>query len=118
MYVGDARRAANAAKTLRCAMLTVLCPNAALSKCNTCHMCTREGHVFDILAIVPYVKQHGSNPCTGAKLSLADLIRLTHHRNASGSMHCPVTFKEFTRHSHIVAIATSGNVYGPLHLIL
>ena len=28
-------------------------------------------------------------------------------------MHCPITFKEFTRHSHIVAVATSGNVYAP-----
>ncbi len=88
-----------------------------LWKCDTFRMCTREGHVFDILAIVPYVKQHGTNPCTGAKLALADLIRLTYHRNASGNMHCPVTFKEFTRHSHIVAVATSGNVYAAcLHL--
>ncbi len=73
-------------------------------------MCTREGHVFDILAIVPYVKQHNANPCTGSKLNVSELIRLHHHRNASGSMHCPITFKEFTKHSHIVAIATSGNV--------
>ena len=76
-------------------------------------MCTREGHVFDILAIVPYVRQHGCNPCTGAKLALSDLIRLNYHRNSSGNMHCPITFKEFTRHSHIVAIASSGNVYVP-----
>jgi hypothetical protein len=92
-----------------------------LSSRNKLCMCTREGHVFDILAIVPYVKLHGTNPCTGAKLALADLIRLTYHRNASGCMHCPVTFKEFTRHSHIVAIATSGNVcasVAPCHLLL
>jgi peptidyl-prolyl cis-trans isomerase-like protein 2 len=81
-------------------------------------MCTRDGHVFDILAIVPYVKQHGSNPCTGAKLQLSELIRLSHHRNAGGNMHCPVTFKEFTRHSHIVAIATSGNVYGSRRIVI
>ena len=81
-------------------------------------MCTRDGHVFDILAIVPYVKQHGSNPCTGAKLQMSELIRLSYHRNASGNMHCPVTFKEFTRHSHIVAVATSGNVYGSRRIVL
>lgn len=25
--------------------------------------------------------------------------------------HCPITFKEFTEHSHIVAIRPTGNVY-------
>ncbi len=73
--------------------------------------------MFDILAIVPYVKQHGLNPCSGAKLAVSDLIRLTYHRNSAGNMHCPVTFKEFTRHSHIVAVAASGNVYASSRIV-
>ncbi len=28
-----------------------------------------------------------------------------------GRYHCPITFKEFTEHSHIVAIKPTGNVY-------
>lgn len=103
-------------------------------------MATRDGIVFDLVNIVPYVKKHGVNPVTGEPLRLKDMIKLHYHksvqkdkvevrrglgrrantlfspfipvsRNADGKYHDPVTFKIFTEHSHIVAIATSGNVY-------
>lgn len=33
------------------------------------------------------------------------------HKNEKGEWHCPVTYKPFSNHSHIVAIRTTGNVY-------
>eukprot|EP00753_Platysulcus_tardus_P016165 PLAT5441.1.p1 GENE.PLAT5441.1~~PLAT5441.1.p1 ORF type:complete len:531 (-),score=182.62 PLAT5441.1:273-1865(-) len=70
-----------------------------------------DGSVFDFVAIVPYVKEHGINPITGEAASLSDIIRLTYHRNAEGEPHCPSKFRPFNEHSHIVAIKPSGNVF-------
>lgn len=38
------------------------------------------------------------------------LIKLNFYKNADDKYHCPVLFKLFTKHSHIVAIKTTGNV--------
>lgn len=73
--------------------------------------CDAEGHLFDLLAIVPYLKKFKTNPVTGKPLDLKNLIRLNMHRNASGDFHCPVLFKQFTDKSHIVAVRTTGNVF-------
>ncbi|KAJ0411144.1 hypothetical protein ATCC90586_005001 [Pythium insidiosum] len=72
---------------------------------------TREGHVFDLEAIVPFVKAHGINPVTGAALALKDLVTLQFHRNSQGEFFCPVTYKVFTDNTKIAAIATTGNVF-------
>jgi peptidyl-prolyl cis-trans isomerase-like protein 2 len=70
-------------------------------------------HMFvaQLLNIIPYIKEHGVNPVTGQPLSIKQLTKLVFHKNPSGDYHCPVTFKVFNDHSHIVAIRTSGNVY-------
>jgi peptidyl-prolyl cis-trans isomerase-like protein 2 len=39
------------------------------------------------------------------------LIPLHYARKASGEYHDPISFKPFNEHSHIVAIATTGNVF-------
>lgn len=52
-----------------------------------------------------------THPVTKEPLLPKDLITLNYSRNASGELNDPVTFKLFSEHSHIVAIATSGNVY-------
>lgn len=72
---------------------------------------TPEGIVFDIVNIVPYIKKHKKNPVTGEPLKLKQLKKLNYHKNSSGKYHCPLTFKEFSEHTHIVAVWTSGNVY-------
>mmetsp|Transcript_24272 Transcript_24272/g.47537 ORF Transcript_24272/g.47537 Transcript_24272/m.47537 type:complete len:525 (-) Transcript_24272:247-1821(-) len=72
---------------------------------------TNEGVVFDLCNIVPYVKKHKKNPVNGEPLKLKDLKKLHFHKNKAGKYHCPLTFKEFSAHTHIVAIWTSGNVY-------
>ena len=61
--------------------------------------------------IVPFIKEHGTNPVTGRQLAIKELTTLHFHKNPSGEYHCPLTFKVFNDHSHIVAIRTSGNVY-------
>jgi peptidyl-prolyl cis-trans isomerase-like protein 2 len=48
---------------------------------------------------------------TGEKLDADQLIYLHFHKNSQGKYHCPLTFKEFTQNSYIVAIRTSGNVF-------
>lgn len=72
---------------------------------------TREGHVFDVLFIIPYIKRFGRNPVSGGKLEVSDLVPLHFHKNNEGKIHCPVTFKAFTNHSHVVISAVSGHVY-------
>lgn len=51
------------------------------------------------------------NPVTGAKLETKDLIRLHYSKNGEGDLFCPISLKTFSDNSHIVAIATTGNVY-------
>ncbi|ULU05973.1 hypothetical protein L3Y34_018112 [Caenorhabditis briggsae] len=74
-------------------------------------VCARSGEIFELTAIVPYVKKHGKNPCTGKPLTAKDLIHLKFDKGEDGKFRCPVTFRTFTDHSHILAIATTGNVY-------
>ncbi|CAI2338406.1 unnamed protein product [Caenorhabditis sp. 36 PRJEB53466] len=74
-------------------------------------VCARSGEIFELTAILPYVKKHGKNPCTGKPLTAKDLIHLKFDKGEDGKFRCPVTFRTFTDHSHILAIATTGNVY-------
>jgi len=74
-------------------------------------MCTADGIVFDLLNIVPYLKKYRRHPVTGGALAASDLFKLQFHKNGEGKYHCPVLFKIFNQHSHIVAIKTTGNVY-------
>ncbi|KAF8140363.1 cyclophilin-like domain-containing protein [Boletus edulis] len=76
------------------------------------------GFVFDLVNIIPWLKrvpflsQHdNTNPITKEPLSPNDLIKLSYSRKPSGEIHDPISFKPFTEHSHIVAIATTGNVF-------
>ncbi|KAM7541013.1 hypothetical protein Aperf_G00000021067 [Anoplocephala perfoliata] len=73
--------------------------------------CTRDGVVFDLENILPFVKKHGINPVTGKGMKVSELIKLNFYKNADGKYHCPITFKVFNQNSHIVAIKTTGNVY-------
>ncbi|CAB3983107.1 peptidyl-prolyl cis-trans isomerase-like 2 [Paramuricea clavata] len=73
--------------------------------------CTKEGVVFDLLSIVPFIKKFGKNPVTGEPLEMKNLIKLNFHKNNEDKHHCPVTYKVFTQNSHIVAVKTTGNVF-------
>jgi len=74
-------------------------------------VCTRDGTVYDLTNIMPYIRKHGTDPVTGKKLASGDLIKLNFFKNAQGNYHDPVSFKVFNEHTPITAIATSGNVF-------
>ena len=74
-------------------------------------VCTPEGVLFDILNLIPYVKEHGKNPVTGNPLHVKDIIRLKMQKNSENQWFCPVTYKLFTNNSHVVAIKSTGNVF-------
>ncbi|PPQ67056.1 hypothetical protein CVT25_005657 [Psilocybe cyanescens] len=71
------------------------------------------GIVFDLVNIIPWLKLHNNtNPITKEPLAPTDLITLHYSRKeATGEIHDPISFKPFSEHSHIVAIATTGNVF-------
>ncbi|TBU34614.1 cyclophilin-like protein [Dichomitus squalens] len=70
------------------------------------------GNVFELVSIIPWLKQHNNiNPVTQEPLQPSDLITLHYARKPSGEIHDPISFKPFSEHSHIVAIATTGNVF-------
>ncbi|XP_039268246.2 RING-type E3 ubiquitin-protein ligase PPIL2-like [Styela clava] len=74
-------------------------------------MCTKDGHIFDLLSIIPWLKKYGTNPITGKKMDAKSLVKLNFHKNADGKYHCPVLFKVFNENTHIVAVSKTGNVY-------
>lgn len=73
--------------------------------------CDYDGNIFDLQALIPYLKKFKSNPVTGKTLDFKSLIQLNINRNSEGEFECPVLFKPFTNSSHIAAIATTGNVF-------
>ncbi|CAH0479951.1 unnamed protein product [Peronospora belbahrii] len=105
LYGGKKQETCRAYKRLpfNCCAIT-LCPF-------TNPVCTREGHLFDLEAVVPYVKEHKINPTTGKSLILEELIQLHCSKNSQGEYFCPVTYKIFTDNTKIAAIATTGNVF-------
>lgn len=73
--------------------------------------CTKEGVIFDLSNILPFLKKYGVNPVSGDKITAKHLIKLSFSKNAEGKDHCPITYKVFTESTHIVAVGTTGNVY-------
>ncbi|KAL6310037.1 cyclophilin-like protein [Sparassis latifolia] len=70
------------------------------------------GFVFDLVNIIPWLKQHkNTNPITKEPLVPEDLITLHYAHKPTGEIHDPISFKPFSEHSHIVAIASTGNVF-------
>ncbi|KAL4147763.1 hypothetical protein PRNP1_011517 [Phytophthora ramorum] len=105
LYGGKKQEIRRAYKRLpfNCCAIT-LCPF-------TNPVCTREGHLFDLEAVVPYVKEHHINPVTGKPLALKELIQLHFSKNSQGEYFCPVTYKVFTDNTKIATIAATGNVF-------
>jgi len=74
-------------------------------------VCTSNGVIYDLLAIIPWIKKYKVDPVTGETLKSSDLIKLNFFKNQEGKFHCPITYKVYTDFTHIVAIKPSGNVY-------
>lgn len=73
--------------------------------------CDRQGNLFDLQPLILYLKKYKTNPVTGSSLDVKALIKVNFHKNAEDEFHCPVLFKTFTKNSHFVVIATTGNVF-------
>lgn len=73
--------------------------------------CDRDGNIFELQAIVDYLKKYKTNPVTGKPLDSKSLLKLKFYKNSEDQYHCPVLYKPLTKHSHIVAVATTGNVF-------
>lgn len=73
--------------------------------------CDLDGNIFDLNALLPFLKKFKVNPVTGNPLELKTLIKLNFYKNSEDEFECPVLFKPFTKSSHIAAIATTGNIY-------
>ncbi|XP_001602955.1 RING-type E3 ubiquitin-protein ligase PPIL2 [Nasonia vitripennis] len=73
--------------------------------------CDAQGNIFELEALLPYVKHFKHNPVTGKPLDIKSLTKLNFFKNAEGEYHCPVLFKIFSKHSHIVAVKTTGHVF-------
>lgn len=76
-----------------------------------------EGNIFELEAIAKFLKAFKKNPITGAPLDAKSLIKLKFANNTNDNsdksirFQCPALFRPFTKNSHIVAIATTGNVF-------
>lgn len=63
-------------------------------------------HLFQTLS---YFKD--MNPVTGEIIDPKSLFKLNLHQNSKEQYHCPITYKIFNDHTHIVAISKTGNVF-------
>ncbi|KAL7642727.1 UNVERIFIED_CONTAM: hypothetical protein RMT77_007292 [Armadillidium vulgare] len=73
--------------------------------------CDKDGNMFELEALLPFLKKFKVNPVTGKLLNEKDLVKLHFHKSNSGEYHCPVLYKPFTNNSHVVCIQTTGNVF-------
>jgi len=74
-------------------------------------VCTSNGTIFELTAILPWLKKHGTNPVDGTPLKASELIKLTLAKNEEDESVDPVTFKQFTDNTHIIALRNTGNVF-------
>ncbi|BES87291.1 Rtf2 RING-finger [Nesidiocoris tenuis] len=73
--------------------------------------CDSEGNLFDMENIIKWIKKFKNNPVTGKPLDAKSIIKLNFSKSADGKFECPVIRKPLGDHSHVVAIATTGNVF-------
>ena len=73
--------------------------------------CDDKGYIFDITNIVPFLAKHKISPIDGKPLEMKNLTKLNFTKNEDGKYQCPILYKVFNSHTHIVAIKPTGNVY-------
>lgn len=77
----------------------------------------QHGNIYEFEAVANFIKHFKKNPITGAPQDGKSLIKLNFAKNTNDDseeicrFQCPILFKPFTKNSHIVAIATTGNVF-------
>lgn len=71
----------------------------------------QDGLVCDRANLEAFVQHYHVSPATGQPASLSDMIPLHMKQNEEGAWQDPVSLRELTDHSHLVAIRTTGYVY-------
>ncbi|WFD44139.1 peptidylprolyl isomerase [Malassezia psittaci] len=75
-------------------------------------VCLRtEGHVYERANLEQFLQQYGVSPATGQSADLDDMLELHFSRNERGNFFDPVSCKEMTDHSYLVAIRPTGHVF-------
>ncbi|XP_060528504.1 RING-type E3 ubiquitin-protein ligase PPIL2 [Cylas formicarius] len=74
-------------------------------------ICDLDGNIFDLDALIPFLKKFKINPVSGKPLDFHSLVQLNMHKDVDENYECPVLYKPFNNSTHIVAIAKTGNVY-------
>ncbi|KAJ1882559.1 cyclophilin peptidyl-prolyl cis-trans isomerase Cyp8 [Coemansia sp. RSA 1722] len=74
-------------------------------------VCTPDGYVFDRDNITKFVNENHKHPFTGEPLSIEDLTALHYHKNTNGDYIDPISFRQFSKFTKIVANKRSGYVY-------
>lgn len=75
------------------------------------------GNIFELEAITNFIKHFKKNPITGQPLDGKSLIKLNFAKNTNDDsddsmrFQCPALFRPFTKNSHIICVATTGNVF-------
>lgn len=70
-----------------------------------------EGLVYERAHLVAFLEKYRVSPASGRAASADDVCMLHFARNERGHYYDPVSCKELTDHSHLVAIRPTGNVY-------
>ena len=80
-------------------------------------VCAKNGIIFEMSAIMPYILKYKKDPVSGQPMSTKDLITLNFDKDEeSGKWQCPVLCKPFSDNTKIVGIrqnppGTEANVY-------
>lgn len=77
----------------------------------------QEGNVYELEEIAKFLKLFKKNPVSGKPMEAKELLKLNFAKNTNDDQNdevrfqCPALYRSFTKNSHIVAIATTGNVF-------
>ncbi|KAI3385564.1 hypothetical protein SNEBB_008544 [Seison nebaliae] len=74
--------------------------------------CTKEGIIFDMMSIAPFLSRYGLNPVTGKLLGANELIKvkIVYDEEEKKPM-CPILKKTMTENSFIIVNRVSGYMY-------
>uniref|UniRef100_A0A0V0G9W3 Putative cyclophilin type peptidyl-prolyl cis-trans isomerase n=1 Tax=Triatoma dimidiata TaxID=72491 RepID=A0A0V0G9W3_TRIDM len=73
--------------------------------------CDHDGNIFSYEPLLKYLQKYHTNPVTGKPLDIKTLVKLNFKEGRDTKYVCPITSKGLTGHSHVVAVAVTGNVY-------
>eukprot|EP00919_Chromeraceae_sp_WS-2016_P060090 GHVR01142753.1.p1 GENE.GHVR01142753.1~~GHVR01142753.1.p1 ORF type:complete len:267 (-),score=94.94 GHVR01142753.1:135-935(-) len=74
-------------------------------------VCTSDGIVYNKMNLLSFLNKYSLSPSSGDKISCQDVYPLLWTKNTQGEYCCPISSKDYTQYTHIVANKKSGYVY-------